>query len=499
MTGILPGAACERLSSDLVAWLTTVTPAGSPVPAPVWCVRDEDTIVMYSSPTAKKITNIGSQPRVSLSFNCDAQGRDVAVIRGVAELRTGTQPSANSAYMAKYAARIAELGMSVENFDELSTVEIRIRPTGVWLGSGKLTQAHQAETRRAQRPRVQAQASHAQRRQATAAKVVQMSSGYKLSRIMYTAIELGVPDLLQEHGGTASVAYLATLTHVDPRIMALLLQALTDAGLLSSESAGEVSLTEEGRYLTTKEPGSVRATVLAGGAPWHWQLWQHLTMGVRAGGPITRRLFGADFYEYLGGHPEVRARWQAMLSSYASRHYPQVAAAYDFAAAGRLADLGGGGSSLLLQILARVPEAHGVIVDLPGEVDTIRQLIADAGLSARCEVAGADLFTDQLPEADLYLLSGVVNDWPTEQVVAILSRCAEAVGGGGRVLVAGTVAPADRSRNPGFDLELLLTTGGWERSEAEHRDLMQRSGLTVVRTIDAAPLTLFEAVATAAE
>ena len=151
-----------------------------------------------------------------------------------------------------------------------------------------------------------------------------------------------------------------------------------------------------------------------------------------------------------------------------------------------------------MHILARVPEAHGVIVDLPGEVAAIRQLVADAGLAARCEAVGANLFADQLPEADLYLLSGVVHDWPTEQVVALLSRCAEAVADGGRVLVAGTVAPPDRSRNPGFDLEMLLTTGGWERSKAEYRELMQRSGLTVVRTIEAAPLTLFEAAAAAA-
>jgi PPOX class probable F420-dependent enzyme len=482
----------ERLRTEHVAWLTTITRAGGPVPTPVWFCPDGGDIVVYCSPAARKVANIGRQPQVTLSLNCDRQGRRVVVVHGRATLRGGADPVRNEAYMAKYEPLIAARGLTVAEFAELSSVEIRITPTRAWFGPGKLSHAREAAP---PRPRTADLPPADEPARQAATQVLRLSTGYKLSRVMSTVIELGVPDLLLDNDGTATVADLATLTNVDPRVMALLLRMLTDEGLLREDPPGTVSLTTTGSRLAAKAPGSVRATVLAGMQPWHWDLWAHLTDAVRDGAPVMRTVFGEDFYAYLASHHELRLRWQAMLKSYAARHYPQVVAAYDFAAAGHIVDVGGGGSALLLEVLRRVPAARGAILDLPCEAAPIREAVADAGLADRCAVVGADMFRDPLPPADLYLLSGVVNDWPTAQVAALLTRCAAAAADGGRVLVVGTVSPPDRSRNPGMDLELLLTTGGWERTAAEYVELLGRSGLSVSRTIQANPLTIFEAVA----
>ena len=40
-----------RLQTNLMAWLTTVSPAGRPASVPVWfLVRDDDSILVYSQP-----------------------------------------------------------------------------------------------------------------------------------------------------------------------------------------------------------------------------------------------------------------------------------------------------------------------------------------------------------------------------------------------------------------------------------------------------------------
>ena len=62
-------------------------------------------------------------------------------------------------------------------------------------------------------------------------------------------------------------------------------------------------------------------------------------------------------------------------------------------------------------------------------------LIRAAGLSDRVTLSGQSFF-DPLPAgSDIYLLRGVLNDWPDREAAAILGRCAEAARPGGRVIV----------------------------------------------------------------
>jgi hypothetical protein len=52
--------------------------------------------------------------------------------------------------------------------------------------------------------------------------------------------------------------------------------------------------------------------------------------------------------------------------------------------------------------------------------------VAATGVAGRVTMAGQSFF-DPLPSgADLYLLRGVLNDWPDREAVAILTRCAGA-------------------------------------------------------------------------
>ena len=72
--------AARHLREDIVVWLTTVTPSGSPLPMPVWFVWDgNESVVMYSMAGAR-IRNIEANPRVSLNFGGDGGGGDIVVL-----------------------------------------------------------------------------------------------------------------------------------------------------------------------------------------------------------------------------------------------------------------------------------------------------------------------------------------------------------------------------------------------------------------------------------
>lgn len=102
----------QRLSTALIGWLTTVSPAGRPQPSPVWFLWQGGDILVYSLADTARIRNIAANPLVSLNLDGDA-------------------PSAAEVpeYLAKYAERFATYGWTPEWFAARYPVAIRIRPT----------------------------------------------------------------------------------------------------------------------------------------------------------------------------------------------------------------------------------------------------------------------------------------------------------------------------------------------------------------------------------
>jgi PPOX class probable F420-dependent enzyme len=128
----IPDGARQRLESDDVVWLTTVTDAGAPAPYPVWFVVDGDDIVVFSEPTTRRVHNIGQRPVVSLHFNSDPQGGDVWVLTGRAATTAGVKPSSAPGYVDKYGTSIErDLQTTVAAIDATYDTEIRIRPERV--------------------------------------------------------------------------------------------------------------------------------------------------------------------------------------------------------------------------------------------------------------------------------------------------------------------------------------------------------------------------------
>jgi PPOX class probable F420-dependent enzyme len=121
----------SRLTTNLMAWLTTVSPAGRPDSVPVWFLaRDDGSILVYSQPGKVKLRNIDANPHVALGLDVTDIGRDVIRIEGTAA-RAPDHPRADQVgqYAAKYTERIGAIFGTVERFAEAFPEAIVITPS----------------------------------------------------------------------------------------------------------------------------------------------------------------------------------------------------------------------------------------------------------------------------------------------------------------------------------------------------------------------------------
>ena len=121
----------SRLQTNLMAWLTTVSPAGRPHSVPVWfLVRDDDTILLCSQPGKAKLRNVDANPNVALGLDVTDIGRDIIRIEGTAVRAPDHPPAARvPEYVAKYVERIGAIFGTPERFSEAFSEAIVITPS----------------------------------------------------------------------------------------------------------------------------------------------------------------------------------------------------------------------------------------------------------------------------------------------------------------------------------------------------------------------------------
>jgi PPOX class probable F420-dependent enzyme len=120
----------RRLRDEKIAWLTTVRRDGQPQSSPVWFLWRDGEVVLYSKPTTQKVRNVQANPRVAVHLRDVNEGSDIVSIEGDATIDARyPQAAAIPAYVKKYSAMIADLGMDPTGFASSYSVPIRIRPT----------------------------------------------------------------------------------------------------------------------------------------------------------------------------------------------------------------------------------------------------------------------------------------------------------------------------------------------------------------------------------
>jgi hypothetical protein len=330
-------------------------------------------------------------------------------------------------------------------------------------------------------------------RPATAA-VLRMIQGLHISRAVYVAARLGIADLLAD--GPRSSSELAQLTKAHTPSLYRVLRLLAALNVLLEQPPGHFGLAPLGERLRTDVPGSLRYWAILTDQLGGLQPFDRILDSVMTGETGMKLAYGETSFEFLAKHPAAAANFQAAMSERTAAFAPSVAATYDFSRMRRVVDVGGGRGTLLAAVLAAQAHLYGVVFDLPegaaGAAETLRAF----GVADRCAIENGDFFVAVPSGGDVYFLANVLQDWDDERSIAILRNCRRAMNEDGRVLVIQRMIFDDPEKSiPTLlsDLNMLVLTGGQERTEEECSRLFAGADLRLTRVLPVAyPYGVFE-------
>lgn len=311
------------------------------------------------------------------------------------------------------------------------------------------------------------------------APVLDLLEAFRRSKTLFTAVRLGLFDLLA--ASPASASSLAPRIGADPGALERLLEGCAALGLLLRGPRAVFSLTPLAEtYLTRASPLSLAGYIRYSNDALY-RLWGELECAVREGRPRWRQVFGASgsLFDQFYRSDQARADFLSGMHGLGLLSSPAVVRAFNLNAYGTLVDLGGATGHLAIAACERYGRMRAIVFDLPEVLEFARPYLQASRARGRIAAAAGDFFRDPLPPASLYALGRILHDWSDERCLHLLRRVRAALESGGAVLIAEKLLDEDRCGPlPASmqSLNMLVCTEGRERTESEFRALLEATG-----------------------
>ncbi|NXT63601.1 ASML protein, partial [Chaetops frenatus] len=313
-------------------------------------------------------------------------------------------------------------------------------------------------------------------------KILELMDGFRASKALFVASKLKIFDHLKDKGPMKAVDianYIGTSVCGTER----LLDACASLGLLEKTPQGYSNTDSANTYLTSDGKYSLHGYIIHSNDHL-WPLFTNLESAVKEGSRQNHRAFGKkadDVFKDYYHSQEVKQRFMAAMHSIAHLTARDVATAFDLSQFKSACDLGGCTGALAHELVQVYPNLKVTVFDLPEVIANTSYFQPSGQHTASVTFVSGDFFKDNLPEADLYILSRVLHDWPDEKVHVLLSKISAVCRPGSALLVAETVLDEQKTHPSVAVLQSLSMTEGKQRSGSEYKQLLEKYGFTDVQ------------------
>ena len=315
--------------------------------------------------------------------------------------------------------------------------------------------------------------------------ILQLGLGFWGSKVLLSAVELGLFTTLAE-AGPQEAAAIGARHGLHPRALRDFLDALVALRMLGRDAEGRYANTPEtAAFLVRGQPGYVGGLLEMANARLY-PFWGRLTEALRTGQPQNEaRDGGPDPFQAIYAEPAVLAGFLGAMTGVSRPNAAAIARAFPWAGRRTVADIGCAQGGCLAEILRAHPQLTGIGFDLPPVQPVFEAFARDQRLGDRMRFVPGDFFAQPMPGAEVLIMGHILHDWDAGQKVELLRRAHAALPEGGALIVYDGMIDDDRRENAFgllMSLNMLIETpGGFDYTGADCRGWMLQAGFREAR------------------
>ena len=242
----------------------------------------------------------------------------------------------------------------------------------------------------------------------------------------------------------------------------------------------------------------MRATVISLNEE-HYDAWGVLLESVRAGETAFNLLHGQPVFDYFEEHPESNMWFNRFMTSLSRSTSRVIVEDYDFGKYSTIVDLGGGQGTLVEEILryemrrsSGASQLQCVVLDREHVIrdKDVIEYWAHHEFGSHVRLVVGDFFDARtIPQdADAYMMRMIIHDWNDELSIEILRNVGKAFKEKDTKLLLISQVVADvgnglRRAHTGVDVNMMVMTGGKERTREEFESILGEAGFKVLRIV----------------
>ena len=291
--------------------------------------------------------------------------------------------------------------------------------------------------------------------------------GFQQSRVMLTAVELGVFDKLKK---PKTVKEAARLLKSSLRGTEILLKALTSLKVIKKSGEKYVNTPIANKHLVKGAPEYYGDIILHYSSM--WEGWSQLTEVVRTGKPAQRTRDKKSFESFIMG-----------MHNLSIKRAPELVKAIGMDGVRHALDLGGGPGTNALEMAKYANKV--TLFDYPEALKIERRVAR--GAKVKISYKPGDFTTDPIGNSyDLILVSQIYHAYSEAASLELTKKCHDALVPDGRIAVQEFDISKDRTSPPGgalFSVNMLVGTSGGNTYHTSHiASWLKEAGFVGVKT-----------------